>query len=213
MKTALTALVAAAALAGAAPAIGHAQHGAQSSAAAPTVAGTRAALRDLWIGHVFWVRDVVQARLAGNAAEAKAAEAEVVANARAIADSIGPFYGKAASDQLFGLLAGHWGAISEYLDATRAGDAKAADAAFKKLAANAGEISKFLSSANPNLPYDTLNGLLLAHGAHHVQQIKQFKAGQYQQEAKTWASMKDHMVVIADALAGAIAKQFPKKFS
>lgn len=212
MKTTLTALVAAAALAGAAPATAHEAHAAQAADAAPTVAATQAALRDLWIGHVFWVRNVVQARFAGNAAESKAAEQQVVANARAIADSIGPFYGKPASDQLFGLLAGHWGAISGYLDATRAGNAQAADAAFSKLVANAGEISKFLSSANPNLPFDTLQGLLVAHGAHHVQQIKEFRAGQYEQEAKTWAAMKDHMYVIADALAGAIAKQFPAKF-
>lgn len=36
---------------------------------------------------------------------------------------------------------------------------------------------------------------------------------QYADEAKTWEAMKQHMYVIADALAGAIAKQFPKQFS
>jgi hypothetical protein len=55
--------------------------------------------------------------------------------------------------------------------------------------------------------------LLTAHGAHHVEQIKQLKAGQYQQEAATWAAMTKHMYVIADALAGGIAKQFRNKFS
>ena len=70
-----------------------------------------------------------------------------------------------------------------------------------------------LSSANPNLPFDTLNGLLLAHGAHHIQQIQELNGKQYAQEAQTWEAMKQHMYVIADALAGAIAKQFPAKFS
>ena len=93
------------------------------------IADTRAALRDLWIGHVFWVRNVVEPRFAGNAAKAKAAEQQVVANARAIAGAIEPYYGKAASDQLFKLLAGHWGAISAYLDATRAGNKTAQDVA------------------------------------------------------------------------------------
>jgi hypothetical protein len=46
-----------------------------------------------------------------------------------------------------------------------------------------------------------------------VQQIKQFKARQFDGEAKTWAAMKDHMYVIADALADGIAKQFPEKFT
>lgn len=212
MKTQVQ-LVLAAALALALPGL------ASASTATPVVAtatatlpDTKAALRDLWLGHVFWVRNVVDARFEGNANEAKAAEQQVVVNARAIADAIEPFYGRAASDQLFGLLAGHWGAISEYLDATRADSKAGQDAAFKKLLANADQIAVFLSGANPFLPVDTLRGLLTGHGAHHVQQIQQFKAGQYDQEAKTWSAMKDHMYVIADALAGGIAKQFPEKF-
>ena len=83
----------------------------------------------------------------------------------------------------------------------------------KTLTDNAGEIAVFLSGANPNLPFDTLNGLLLAHGGHHIQQILQLHDKQYQREAQTWEAMKGHMYVIADALAGALAKQFPAKFS
>jgi hypothetical protein len=176
------------------------------------IADTRAALRDLWIGHVFWVRNVVEARFAGDASAAKTGEAQVVANAQAIAGAIEPYYGKAASDQLFKLLAGHWGAISDYLNATRDGNKASQDSAYKALVANAGEIATFLSGANPNLPADTLRTLLTAHGAHHVQQIQQFKAKQYDLEAKTWTAMKDHMYVIADALADGIAEQFPEKF-
>ena len=176
------------------------------------IADTKAALRDLWIGHIFWVRNVVEARFAGNAGQAKAAEQQVVANAQAIAGAIEPYYGKAASDQLFKLLAGHWGAISSYLDATRAGRKADQDAAYKTLVDNAGQIATFLSGANPYLPADTLRGLLLAHGGHHIQQIQEFQARQYDQEAKTWAAMTAHMYVIADALAGGIARQFPDKF-
>jgi hypothetical protein len=176
------------------------------------IADTKAALRDLWIGHIFWVRNVVDARFAGDASAAKTAEQQVVANAQAIAGAIEPYYGKAASDQLFKLLAGHWGAISSYLDATRAGKKSDQDAAYKALVDNAGEIATFLSGANPNWPAETLRGLLTAHGAHHVQQIQQFQAKQYDEEAKTWAAMTAHMYVIADALAGGIAKQFPDKF-
>lgn len=206
-------LMLAAALALAAPAHAGAHAGAHAEATAPaTVAATQAALRDLWIGHVFWVRNVVDARFAGNAKAAEAAESQVVANAQAIAASIEPFYGKAASEKLFGLLAGHWGAISDYLDATRTDSSAGQDAAFKALLANADQIAAFLGGANPYLPVETLRGLLTAHGSHHVQQIQQFKAGQYDQEAKTWAAMKDHMYVIADALGGGIARQFPDKF-
>lgn len=180
---------------------------------ASKVAEASAAQRDLWVGHIFWVRNVVIETFAGNKKAAAAAEKEVVANAKAIAASIEPFYGKAASEKLFGLLAGHYGAVKQHLDATAAGSRGNQDAAVKSLTGNATEIARLLSGANPNLPFDTLNGLLLAHGGHHLQQNQQIKSKQYAQEAQTWEAMKRHMYVIADALAGAIAKQFPAKFS
>lgn len=212
----LLATVLAASLPGLAGAAG--EHAA-ANAAAPAattipvkVAATRDALRDLWIEHIFWVRNVDVARLAGNTKAAKAAEAEVVANAKAIAGAVEPFYGKAGSDKLFELLAGHWGAISDYLDATKDGSKQAADAATSKLLANADAIAAFLAGANPHWPEATLRGLLSAHAAHHMQQIQQLHAGEYTAEARTWAAMAAHMYVIADALADGLAAQFPEKF-
>jgi hypothetical protein len=173
---------------------------------------TRLALRDLWVEHVFWVRNYVVATDAGNKPEADAAANEVVANAKQIAGAIVPFYGQAASDQLLTLLAGHWGAIKKVEDTTVAGKTKDRDAALAELTTNAKAIAKFLSGANPNLPYDALVGLLSAHGAHHVAQIDQLRAKNYADEARTWAAMRGHMLVIADALTDGIAKQFPEKF-
>ena len=193
-----------------------AQHGTDAVArtAEPTkVNETSAALRDLWVGHIFWVRNVVVATFGGNQPAATVAEREVVANARRIAAAIEPYYGKDASEKLFGLLAGHYGAVKQYLEATVAGSKDEQDAAYRSLSGNASEIATFLSGANPHLPYDTLNGLLLAHGGHHVQQIQQVQGKAHDQEAQTWDAMTRHMYVIADALAGAIAKQFPKQFS
>ena len=208
-----TATMFAAVFAMACPALALAASSPATAATVPTkIVETQAAMRDLWLGHIFWVRNVVDARLENNSSAAKAAEQQVVDNAKAIAGAIEPYYGNAASEKLFGLLAGHWGAISAYLDATQAGKKADQDAAFKKLVDNAGEISTFLGGANPHLPVETLRGLLTAHGAHHVEQIKQLEAGEYEQEAATWAAMTKHMYVIADALAGGIAKQFPDKF-
>lgn len=193
-----------------------AQHSGHTAAVqspvATHVARASAAQRDLWVGHIFWVRNVVIGTIAGNEKAAAAAEKEVVANARAIAASIEPFYGKAASETLFGLLAGHYGAVKQHLEATAAGSRAGQDAAVKNLSGNATEIARFLSGANPYLPLDTLNGLLLAHGGHHLLQNQQIKDKQYTQEAQTWEEMKKHIYTIADALAGALAKQFPAEF-
>src|SRR5512144_1816886 len=67
----------------------------QLAAATPAsgkVAETRAALRDLWVGHIFWVRSVVFATFAKNGPAAKAAEQAVVGDAKDIAGAIAPFY-------------------------------------------------------------------------------------------------------------------------
>ncbi len=173
----------------------------------------RLTLRDLWIGHIFWVRSVVLATASGNAAEAKVAEENVVKNARSIADAVALFYGKDAGDKLFGLLAGHYGAVKEYLTAAMAGDNAAKEKAVDTLKKNAVEIATFLNSANAaNWPKDTLVSLLLAHGAHHIAQIDAVVAKDYGKEATVWEAMKNHIYTIADALAGGIVKQFPQKF-
>lgn len=176
------------------------------------VDATKAALRDLWIGHIFWVRNVVVAELAGNTAAQQAAEQQVVADAKAIAASIEPFYGAPAKDKLSNLLVAHYGAVKAYLDASIAKDTAKQNYATAKLLSNASDIATFLSGANPYLPKSTLEELLQAHGGHHIAQIQQLQAKDYTGEAQTWADMSRHMYVIADALADALAKQFPGKF-
>lgn len=171
----------------------------------------KASLRDLWIGHIFWVRNVALATKYGDVEGAKVAEGKAVDNAKSIAGAISPFYGQAASDQLFNLLAGHYGAVKEYMDAAYASNPGGKDAALGKLTGNAGEIAKFLSSANPYLPKDTLITLLSGHGGHHVAQINAIAVKDYAEEAKVWDAMKDHIYVISDALGNGLAKQFPKK--
>ena len=178
------------------------------------LAATQAAERDLWVGHIFWVREVARGLADKNPAAADLAEKQVVANAKQIAGSIEPFYGKAATDQLFKLLAGHYTEIKAHATATVAGDAAGAKKkALGELTSNANEIAKFLAGANPNLPEATLKSLLAAHGGHHVQQNQQLAAHDLAAEARTWDAMKTHIYTIADALAGGIAKQFPDKFT
>ena len=205
-------LVAAAAFAVSGPAYAHQEHAAAKQAArGAKTSQAAAALRDLWVGHIFWVRNVALATFNKNEAALKAAEQQAVANAQSIAAAIEPFYGAAAKEALFKLLAGHYGAVKAYLVATAANDASGQSKATEALTSNAEHIAAFLSKANPNLPKDTVNGLLLAHGGHHIQQIQELNDRNYAAEAKTWEEMKVHMYVIADAMANALGKQFAKR--
>lgn len=173
---------------------------------------TRLALRDLWVEHIFWVRNYAIANQDGDKKQAEAAATSVVSNAKAIANSIAPLYGQPAADQLQELLAGHWSAVKHYSDASVAKDADGKKAAVSDLTRNAKGIAKFLSSANPNLPEDALVNMLSAHGGHHVAQVDQLSKGDFAGEANTWEAMRKHMLVLADTLTAALVKQFPDKF-
>lgn len=207
-STCLLALVLACAFNGVAPAM---EMPSTHTAAMPAAPKLDAALRSLWHGHVVHTRDYALAVHAHDAAKAKVAADAVVANAKQIADAVGSFYGKAAGARMLDLLAGHWGGVKALTDARAANDKAAENKAMATLQSNASEIAKFLAGANPNWPEDTLRGLLLAHGAHHDQQITQIMAGDTKGEAATWKAMQAHMDNIADALAAGIAKQFPQK--
>lgn len=172
----------------------------------------RFAFRDLWTDHIFWVRNVVLETRYKDEAAAKVAEERVVKDAREIADAISPYYGREASDTLYGLLAKHYGAIKEYMNATFAGNKMAEETAADMLKKNADEIATFLSSANPNWPKGTLESALLAHGGHHMTEINEISRKDFSGDAKTWEAMRDHVLVIAGVLSDGIVKQFPDKF-
>ncbi|MGN2246603.1 hypothetical protein ACFWZ3_07925 [Frateuria sp. GZRR35] len=205
----LSALVLAAAFAAATPAL--ATPADTPMSAVPAAPKLDAALRALWHGHVVHTRDYALAVHAHDSAKAKAAADAVVANARQIADAVGGFYGKPAGARMLDLLAGHWGGVKALTDARAANDAAAERKAMADLQSNATEIARFLAGANPNLPQNAVQGLLAAHVAHHATQIQQIMAGDMKGEQSTWQAMQAHMDVISDALAAAIAKQFPDK--
>jgi hypothetical protein len=113
---------------------------------------------------------------------------------------------------LLKLLAGHWTAVRDYDTATVKHSKTGQDKALRAITANAHEIARFLSGANPYLPEDAVFGLLSAHGAHHVAQINEIAASDFRGEARTWQAMREHMLVIADSIADALAKQFSHRF-
>jgi len=208
-STCLSALVLAAAFVVASPAMAAPADSPMS--AVPAAPKLDAAMRSLWHGHVVHTREYALAVHAHDAARAKAAADAVVANARQIADAVSGFYGKPAGARMLDLLAGHWGGVKALTDARAANDSAGERKAMADLQANVGEIARFLAGANPNLPENAVRDLMATHVAHHSTQIEQIMSGDMKGEQSTWQAMQAHMDMISDALAGAIAKQFPAK--
>jgi len=178
------------------------------------VAEMQQTFRELWLGHIFMIQHVVLVNVTNDSPARDAADKQVLANAKQIANTFTPFYGEARSEKLYTLLAAHYASVKEYSEATIAESKSRQDAALARMASNADDIDIFFNGLNPhNLEKGTVRGLIAAHGAHHVLQINQYKNKKYAELEETWAMMRQHVYVIADTLMTALAKQFPDKFS
>lgn len=178
------------------------------------VAEMNQTLRDLWLGHIFLIQHVVLINAVNDPVARDAADKQVLANAKQIANTFTPFYGEARSEKLFTLLADHYAAVKEYSEATIAESKSRQDGALARLESNADDMEVFFNGVNPHhLPKDTVRGLIAAHGAHHVLQINQYKKKDYARLEQTWSMMRQHVYVIADTLTTALVKQFPGRFS
>jgi hypothetical protein len=169
--------------------------------------------RDLWLGHIFLIQHVILYSSANDPAARNAADKQVLANAKQIANAFKPFYGQARTEKLYTMLSDHYGAVKEYSEAAIAGDQPQQEAALARMASNAEDLDVFFNGINPHyLPKGTVRGLIAAHGAHHVLQINQYKKKEYAELEETWSVMRQHVYVIADTLVAAVAKQFPARF-
>ncbi|HVH30395.1 MAG TPA: hypothetical protein VNA31_01835 [bacterium] len=192
---------------------------AQSQTTTPNaakVAELTIALRDLYINHLFWVRDLVVSTRLGEKAAISEADEYGLKNAEAIGRSVAPFYGQAAGEKFASLFVGHYSAVKAYMNAAFAnsfsGNATLKKAALDKLTKNANDIAVFVSSANPNLPKATVYGLVSTHVQQHVMSIDATAKRDWSGEADMWDPMVKVVHSLSDALANGIAKQFPDKF-
>ena len=178
------------------------------------VAEMQKTLRDLWLGHIFMIQHAVLYNVTHDLAERDAADKQVLANAKQIAKAFAPFYGASRSEKLYTLLASHYASVKEYSEATIAESTPQQDAALARMASNAEDLDLFFNGVNPHhLSKGTVRGLIAAHSAHHVLQINQYKKKEYAKLEETWSTMRQHVYLIADTLATALAKQFPARFS
>lgn len=169
------------------------------------------AMRDRWVDHIFWVRQVVQSTVDNNQAALAVADQQSMQNVAQIAQLFEPYYGKAGEGRIRDLLTGHVRAVVGYLKAAQSKDKSAIDGAYRQLLDNAKQIGAYLGEANPRLKTDQVAGLVASHAGHHKAQIDQALAGNWTAEANTWHVMREHVYALADTLTLATIQQFPAK--
>jgi hypothetical protein len=161
--------------------------------------------------HTFLAVELMRAGFAGGA-EAAAARAAVDDNSADLTEAVTSVYGDGAGTQFASLWDEHVDAYATYIKALADGDDAAADAARSTLEAYGAQFGAFLASANPNLTAGGVEELLDGHTQHLLAQADAYAAGDYSEAYQIGREAHHHIQQVSDALAIAIAEQFPEIF-
>jgi len=168
-------------------------------------------MRKLWSDHVFWTRDYIVAAIADQP-DAQAAAARLLKNQEDIGNAVATYYGKAAGDKLTGLLKEHILIAVDLIKAAKAHDTGTFQQVDLKWDRNAEEIADFLSKANPNWPKATLTDMMKMHLTTTKAEVTARLNRNWEEDVKAFDAVYGHILMMSDALADGIIKQFPKKF-
>jgi site-specific recombinase XerC len=175
-------------------------------------ADLRVALNGLLAEHVTLAAAATNAALGGRTPEFQAAAGALDTNSVDLSKAIGSVYGKGAEDAFLPLWRKHIGMFVEYTQGVAAKDQAKQTKAVNDLVAYSQDFGAFLNAANPNLPKDVVAELVKSHAVSLKEVVDAQGAGDH---AKAFAGLRKaagHMQMVADPLAGGIAKQMPQKF-
>jgi hypothetical protein len=172
----------------------------------------REAMRKLWEDHITYTSFYITSALAGSDDAAKIAE-RLLKNQEDIGNAIKPIYGEAAGNKLTALLKDHILIAVDLVKAAKEGNKEATAAADKKWYKNGDEIAEFLGGANPKYwPRKALTEMMYTHLAHTKDAVVAKLNKDYTAAITAYDKGHDHILMMADALADGIVKQFPGKF-
>ncbi len=174
-------------------------------------AGLRVTLNALEREHVSLASTATRRGFQGDP-DFAAAGAQLDINSKELAAAVGSVYGPEAEAKFYEIWASHIGFFVDYTVAAKGGNQAGMDKAVADLGGYQNAIADFLSEANPNLPRQAVFDLIGEHISLLKTTVDTFGAkdypGSYAKEHETNVQVG----TIADALAGAIVKQYPEKF-
>lgn len=142
----------------------------------------------------------------------QAAAAELDKNSKAIAAAVGSVYGPEAEQQFYEIWASHIGFFVDYTVAAKSGNQAGMDKAVADLGGYQDAIADFFSKANPNLPREAVFDLVGEHITLLKGAVDAFGGKDYPLSYAKEHEANVQIGTIADALSGAIVKQYPEKF-
>jgi hypothetical protein len=173
----------------------------------------RAKLNTLLQEHAYLAASATNAALGGRGAEFEAAAGALDANSIDLSKAIGMVYGAGAETAFLALWRKHIGFFVDYATGVATRDEAKQTKAVNDLVGYTQDFGAFLASANPNLPKAAVADLVKTHVLTLKDVVDAQAAGEQRKAFTALRSAAGHMMMIADPLANAIAKQFPNKFA
>lgn len=172
----------------------------------------RHGLLTLWSEHMQYTMQVVDSYF-NNPDALEAYLDRLLRNQQDIGDALMPFYGEEAGQKQADLLTEHITLAVPVLDAAKAGDENALNAALDDWYANAEANGVALSELNPeNWPPDVLKDALRMHIDQTVDYSVALLNKDYQAAIASYDEAHHHMLMLADVMADGIIAQFPDQF-
>lgn len=169
-------------------------------------------MRKLWEDHVTWTRLVIVS-LSNNLPDTGPTVQRLLQNQADIGNSIKPFYGEAAGNQLTALLRDHILIAAEIIKDAKAGDQAALNDAVKRWYANADSIAAFLNAANPkNWPLADMKAMMREHLDLTLKEAVAYLQGDHVGSVSTYDQIHLQILNMADMLSEGIMDQFPQMF-
>jgi hypothetical protein len=169
-------------------------------------------MRKLWEDHITWTRLAIVSFAAG-LPDFDLTAARLLRNQDHIGNAIKPYYGRRAGNQLTALLKEHIGGAVDLLVAAKAGDDAAFESAKRAWYANGREIARFLNAASPRyLPLGAVRRMMRGHLDQTLVEASHRLSGDFAADIRDYELVHRHILMMADAISGAIIKQFPGRF-
>jgi hypothetical protein len=199
----------------------HETHGTQATTHATLgVAGVmsqkefvlRSDMRKLWEDHITWTRMVIVDFAAG-IPDLKAAEQRLLRNQVDIGNAIKPYYGAAAGNALTKLLRTHILEAVPVLTYAKAGDKAKLTQALNAWYANANQIARFLTKANPDSwPLAMTTKMMKDHLALTTEEAVARLQGKWAADIAAYDKVHTEILQMSDMLSSGLVAQFPDRF-
>lgn len=168
-------------------------------------------MQKVWIDHTIWTRSYIVSAIS-NRPDQKDVLDRLLRNQQDIGNVFKPHYGEAVGNKLADLLREHILIAGKIVAAAKVGnqaDVKRFEADWHR---NADDIAKFLSAANPNWAFKTLQDMLYTHLQLITEIVLDCLKGDWKGDIEATDKNEIHMIQFADILTEGIVKQFPAKF-